>query len=104
MPPLIRLYIRQCLIGFGISAIFVGLLLALNVGGLRDLVMGDEAGLLAIAMLFLANGTVFAGVQFGITIMRMGERDADEGPRGGTPERLPIRVRTEVPQVARRSR
>ena len=31
MPELIKLYIRHSLIGFGISAIFVGLLLYFNV-------------------------------------------------------------------------
>jgi hypothetical protein len=30
---------------------------------------------MAAIMLFMGNGIVFAGVQFGITVMRMGEDD-----------------------------
>ncbi len=80
MPKLVRLYIRQVLIGFGLSAAFVALLLTANVANLWHLVSGSDVGLLAVFLLWLFNGIVFAGVQFGISIMRM----AEEGtPRGG---------------------
>ncbi len=80
MPKLIRVYIIQVLIGFGLAAVFVGLLLWLDVGNLRHLVMASDIGWLAVLMLFIFNGLVFAGVQFSITIMRMAE---DEKPKGG---------------------
>jgi hypothetical protein len=100
MPPLIRLYIRHCAIGFLLSAVFVGLLFAFDVANLWTLVSRSDVGLLAAFMLFMANGIVFAGVQFGITVMRLGE-DGD-APRGSAPEPLAIPVRAHVPPSGRR--
>ena len=95
MPELVRLYIRQSLIGFAIGIAFVALLLAANVAGLRGLILGSPMGWLALMMLVLFNGFVFAGVQFGITVMRMGEIPPDDpgGKRlreGLTPPPEPI--------------
>jgi hypothetical protein len=96
MPELVRLYIRQCLIGFALAAVFVGLLLGLDVAGLRGLVLSTSGGLLAVFLLFFFNGLVFAGVQFAIAIMRMGEEGDDRsgGRRDDLPRALgqPIRV------------
>jgi hypothetical protein len=102
MPPLVRLYIRHCAIGFLLSAIFVGMLFALDVGHLWSLVRNSDVGLMAAFMLFMGNGIVFAGVQFGITIMRMGEED--DRPAAGLRQQapIPIPVRTDIPPVARR--
>ncbi|MGB5558953.1 MAG: hypothetical protein WBN04_13195 [Paracoccaceae bacterium] len=80
MPKLVRLYIIQVLIGFALSAAFVALLLWQNVANLGHLVLTSDIGWLALLMLFVFNGLVFAGVQFSITIMRMGE---DDTPKGG---------------------
>ncbi len=80
LPRLVRLYIWQCLIGFGLSGIFTALLLYFDVVGLRGLVMGTQGGFMALFLLFFFNGLVFAGVQFAITIMRMAD---DDGPGGG---------------------
>ncbi|WP_116598724.1 hypothetical protein [Primorskyibacter marinus] len=94
MPALIRLYITQVAIGFGISAAFVAGLLWFDVAHLGYLVTHSDMGLLAVVMLWVFNGIVFAGVQFGIAIMRM--QDDDEGPRGGRGLReyatVPVRV------------
>lgn len=86
MPKLVRLYIVSVAIGFAISAIFVTGLVALDLGGLRDLVLGSSSGWLAGVMLFVFNGIVFAGVQFGYAVMSMAERD--DPPSGGRPARL----------------
>ncbi|WP_170558059.1 hypothetical protein [Ruegeria atlantica] len=83
MPKLVRLYITQVAWGFVISAVFVGVLLALNVANLRGLIFGSEIGLIALAMIWFMNGIVFAGVQFAYAIMSMAEKP--KGPRGGTP-------------------
>ncbi|MEM0947368.1 MAG: hypothetical protein AAGK37_08185 [Pseudomonadota bacterium] len=74
MPELVRFYIRHTLIGFGLSAVFVGLLFWFDVAGLWRLVSGSDVGLLAAFLLFMFNGIVFAGAQFGIAIMRLGEK------------------------------
>lgn len=83
MPKLIRLYITQVAWGFVISAVFVGVLLALNVANLRDLITGSDIGLIALLMIWFMNGIVFAGVQFAYKIMNMAEKPG--GPRRGTP-------------------
>lgn len=82
LPKLVREYIKHVLIGFAASAVFVVLLLWFNIGNLWHLVTHTEAGLLAVFLLWVFNGIVFAGVQFGIAIMRMGDDD-DDGPGGG---------------------
>ena len=80
MPKLIKLYLRNIFFGFGLSAIFVGMLMYFNVANLWHLVSSSSMGWVAGVMLFMFNGIVFAGVQFGIAIMRM--EDEDE-PKGG---------------------
>jgi hypothetical protein len=91
LPRLVRLYIKQVAIGFGLSALFVGLLLGLDVAGLRTLILNTEGGAIAAFLLFFFNGLVFAGVQFAISIMRMAQPE-DKGPRGG--RRAPVATRT----------
>ncbi|WP_010141950.1 hypothetical protein [Oceanicola sp. S124] len=85
MPKLVRLYITQCLIGFGISAVFTAGLIYFDVMGLQRLVLGSSDGLLGALLIFFSNGIVFAGVQFAISVMRLQE---DDRPHGGT--RLPL--------------
>ena len=79
MPKLVRLYIQQVAIGFLISLVFVGALLWFNVANLWHLVTNSDVGLLAVALLWLFNGIVFSGVQFGIAIMRMTDNDTTNG-------------------------
>jgi hypothetical protein len=106
MPALVRLYIRQTLVGFVVSAVFVGLLFWFNVANLWHLVTHTSEGWLAAFLLFMFNGIVFSGVQFGIAIMRMAEQD-DDDPFGGKRLRnaiapaeatVPVPVRVETPR------
>lgn len=100
MPKLIRLYILQVIAGFGLSALFVGALLWFDVAGLWRLISGSDMGYVAVLMLWVFNGIVFAGVQFAISIMRMGD---DTPPSGGTRQRAhpQVPVRVEVTAQAR---
>ncbi len=98
MPKLVRLYIKQILIGFGLSAIFVAALLYTNVANLWHLVTSSEIGWIAVAMLFLFNGLVFAGVQFAIVIMQMAGED--DGPKGGRKVPVATNVPARVQAVA----
>jgi hypothetical protein len=96
MPALIRLYIFHLLTGFALSAGFVFALMYFDVAGLWRLISGSDMAVLALVMLWLFHGLVFAGVQFGIRIMREGA----EGPGAGT--RRPERISGEaVPVVVR---
>jgi hypothetical protein len=81
MPKLVSLYIRQTLIGFALSGVFVALLLYFNVANLWHLVTHVSIGWLAVLLLFVFNGIVFSGVQFGIAVMSMA-RDEDDDSRG----------------------
>lgn len=100
MPKLIRLYITNVAIGFGIAGAFVAMLLWFNIANLWHLVSHSDKGVLAVVVLWLANGIVFAGVQFAIAVMRMKDDDDDE-PRGGRRQGVmrrdyaPIPVRAE---------
>ncbi len=96
-PNLIQMYIKHCIIGFIASAIFVGMLFAFDVGGLWRLVSGSPIGMIAALMLWVFNGIVFAGVQFGIAIMNMGDDDDDDdkGHRGRVGLHVPIPVRAD---------
>lgn len=86
MPDLVRLYIRNVIIGFLLSVVFTGLLIGLNVGNLRHLVSAVPGGWIAVFLLVVFNGIVFAGVQFAISVMSMGR--TDNPPGGGRPERI----------------
>ena len=94
MPKLVRLYIESVAIGFALAVAFVVALLALDVAGLRDLMLGSEIGWIAAAMMIVFNGIIFAGAQFAFAVMRMAE-DGD-GPRGGRMERAPALIPVKV--------
>jgi hypothetical protein len=83
MPELIKLYIRNVIIGFFIAAAFVAMLLWFNVMNLWHLVSTSDVGVLAVVILWFSHGVVFAGVQFAFAVMSLAEKK-DTG-RGGTP-------------------
>jgi len=102
MPELVRLYIRHCLIGFGLAVVFVALLLGFDVAGLRGLVLTTQGGALAVVLLVVFNGLVFAGVQFAIAVMRMARPEADDdgsGRREALPlDPVPVALKAAGPQ------
>ena len=103
MPELVRLYIRQSLIGFAIAAVFVGGLLWLNIANLQHLIFNTSGGWLALFLLFFFNGLLFASVQFAIRVMGMAEQPEDDGGAGVSlpmadafdPEPVPIPIAPE---------
>lgn len=96
MPRLIRLYVASIAIGFALSLVFLGAVLALDVAGLRGLILGSSSGLVAALMLVMFNGIIFSGVQFAIAVSRLADAD-DDAPRGGLRQHLvPIPVRVDV--------
>ncbi len=105
MPALIRLYIQSVLIGFALSAAFATVLIWLDVMGIGHLILTSPQGWIAALMLFVFNGIIFAGVQFGLRVMMMAE--VDEGPRGGlrqTSRTVPVRAEVPVRQGRRPAR
>lgn len=102
MPQLIRLYIANVAFGFGVSAAFVGALVALDVGGIGHLVMTSDMGAVAALMLWVFNGVIFASVQFALAVMGLAEDDG--APRGGLREPALIPIPVEVTAKSRRRR
>ena len=104
MPKLVRLYIVNVAIGFGLACLFTALLIAFDIAHLRHLVFATEGGWLAVVMMVTFNTVVFAGVQFGIAVMRMAE--PEDGPKGGLRQHvrpdLSRPVPAELPARARR--
>lgn len=96
MPKLVRLYIESIAIGFALACAFVVALLALDVAGLRGLILGSEIGWIAACMMIVFNGIVFAGAQFAFKVMRMA--DDGDGPRGGRMQRAPALIPVPVKQ------
>lgn len=105
MPRLIRLYIINVAIGFALSAVFLVMLIGFNLGNLRHLILETDMGYVAAAMIFMANGIIFAGVQFGIAVMRLAQ-DEDDTPRGGLRQHAvlaPVKVAQTSARHPRRS-
>lgn len=103
MPRLVRLYLVSILIGLALSVLFVGLLLVLDVAGLRHLILDSMSGWLAGLMLVIFNTIVFSGVQFGIAVMRLAESAPPPGGhRGRAGWQMPARQKS--PAVSRRVR
>lgn len=82
MPNLVRLFIRNYVIGFGLALVFTGGVLALDVAHLRHLVLHVQGGYLAAFLLFFFSGIVFAGAQTGIAVFLMAESDEPPQARG----------------------
>ena len=103
MPQIVKTYIQQVLIGFSVSAVFTGILLWQNVANLWHLVTHDPIGPLAVFLLWMFSGIVFAGLQFGLRIMSLSDDD-DSGPTRGLPVRaalVPQPVKIATPKRAR---
>ena len=101
-PDLIRLYIKSCIIGFVLAAVFVGLLLGFDVMGLGGLVARSDVGLVAVLVLWVLNGIVFAGVQFAIAVMGLADDDDDDRDGGlfgrvYLAEPVPVRIQRQPP-------
>ena len=105
MPKLIRLYIVNVAIGYGLSAVILAMMVWFNVANLGHLILETENGWIGGLMMFVSNGVIFAGAQFAIAVMR--QASDDDEPRGGTraPTLVPVPVRVEArSQAALRTR
>lgn len=95
MPRLVKMYLVNVAVGFGIAGLFMAILLGFDVAGIGRLVMETQQGWIAGLMLFMASGTLFAGVQFALRVMALAESD-DHTPRGGLRQHamvpVPVRV------------
>jgi hypothetical protein len=82
--PLMRLLAINLAIGICVAVLLVGGLLALDPGGLRDLIFADRAPGVAIGLLLMSFVITFGSTAMGTAIMALGKRERKEdGPRGG---------------------
>ncbi len=87
MPQLVRFVLLHTAIGFGISAVFVALLMSTDANGLAALLRGAESHPLPALLLWFFCGLTFASVQIGAAVMLLAHEDPPE-PRGG--RRIPV--------------
>ncbi|WP_374377802.1 hypothetical protein [Dongia sp.] len=86
MPTLVKFMLRHALIGYAAAAVFVGVIFALDVGGLRSLVETSSLGILAVALLTFFTGLTFASLQMGMAIMSLKSEEDDGDGAGGHAE------------------
>ena len=82
MPELIKIILRNAAIGFAIAALFVALLISLDVGGLGSLIANSDVGIGAALLLFFLLGLTFGSAQIGFAIMLEGS--GGNGRPGGS--------------------
>jgi len=81
--PLFRLLAINLAIGVAIATVVVGGLLALNPGGLRDLILADDSPGTALGLLLFGFVVTFGSTVMGSAIMAMGRDDRDKRGGGG---------------------
>ena len=84
---LLRLLAINLAVGAAVTMLLVGGLLALNPGGLRDLILADRSPGIAIALLLGSFFVTFGSVAMGTAVMTAGQSPDRRGPRGGRPAR-----------------
>ncbi|MEL6979617.1 MAG: hypothetical protein AAGM38_13175 [Pseudomonadota bacterium] len=81
--PFIREIAKSLVIGFGAAAVFLAVILAMDLAHLRSLGMASQAGVMALGLLFVFSGLTFASAQtaFSILLRAKGDEiDDDDGP------------------------
>lgn len=72
-PSLMRLFFVSWGIGFGLSAIFLGLMVWFNFLNVGHLLLHVEGGALMAFVFWVIAATLFGSVQFGFVVMSMAE-------------------------------
>ena len=91
--PLFRLLAINLAIGMALAALVVGGLLAINPGGLRDLILADSSPGTALGLLLFGFVVTFGSTAMGTAIMAMGRHQADDSPPRGPPRLVAQRAR-----------
>lgn len=95
--PLVAFYVRSCLCGFALAAVFTAALIGMNVAKIGYLVTHVDGGYLAAFLLWFFNGIVFSGAQAAVAVLLMAEPRSTG--RGGRTEAvqaadpIPVRAR-----------
>lgn len=94
LPPHVRFLLGHAAIGVSVGVLFVAALLALDVAGLRGLMLRGADGALALGLLLFGSAVTFGSVAMGAAIMGLGAPPKPpEPPRGGGLAAVPVRAR-----------
>lgn len=91
--PLLRLLAVNLAIGVSVAVLMLGGLMALNPLKLRDLILADQAGGAALALLMFGFLITFGSAAMGTAIMMLGRKPKCGGGGGGKRQVLPLKVR-----------
>ncbi len=74
MHPLFRLLLINLAVGVAVAVLMLGGLLALNPGGLRDLIFADRSPAMALGLLLFGLIVTFGSTAMGTAVMTLGRR------------------------------
>jgi hypothetical protein len=94
LPAHVRFLLGHAAIGVSIGVLFVAAVLALDVAGLRGLILRGADGWLALALLLFGSAVTFGSAAMGAAIMGLGAPPkTPEPPRGNALAAVPVRAR-----------
>jgi hypothetical protein len=81
LPRVIPFMVRHAMLGFAIAALFVGGLLAFDIGGFAALLQGAPwaTRIMATALLWFMTGLTFASAQMGFALMALSDDSRETG-------------------------
>ncbi len=71
--------LRHAMIGFALSALFVGAVLWSNAFGLGHLLLAAAGHPLPLLLLWFFTGLTMGSIQMGVAVMALGDQDEDVG-------------------------
>lgn len=102
--PLLRYLAINWIAGAVASAIVVGGILALDIAGMRTLVLSVHEPVLPVVLLVFGFLVTLTSVAMATAVMQLGRRDQEPGGRLKAPVATQIPVRVEAGAAARRNR
>ena len=69
LPPLVSFLLVQCAQGAALGAVFAGVLIAIDAGGLRTLVAATSNPLAPVVLLVVGFASLIGGLYAGVSIM-----------------------------------
>ncbi|WP_291298016.1 hypothetical protein [Elioraea sp.] len=88
-PPHVAFLLSHAAIGVTTGMLFVAALLALDVAGLRGLMLRSADGSIALGLLLLGTSITFGSAAMGAAIMGLGARPPADAPPRPRPARVP---------------
>ena len=70
-----RLFLSATAIGLTLSAVLIAALWVFNINGFHDTIAPSSDALLALVLIWVSNGLLFAAVQVGYAVHRIGDAD-----------------------------